>query len=199
MLPFAHVKIRTTVRTTRHLSDWPRSKHLMTPVRRVSMGGDRPWRPWTLGVGVRTGTDSWQTRTLLQGSWAHISDPKHLQRCAQLTCMCRKTSHHGTCPSRRKCKGAPGLLTQNLRVKSARSRTEYKREKSAPCEQNKSGREHGQEQMSRKEEKAEQGCLWEGADHQGGKETYSCTASVLCMASQLQTDHTCRWGKNGPS
>ena len=33
----------------------------MTPVRRVSMGGDRPWRPWTLGVGVRTGTDSWQT------------------------------------------------------------------------------------------------------------------------------------------
>ena len=163
---------------------------------------------------MRTGTGSWQTGTLLQGFRAHVSDPKHLQRCAQLTGVCRKTSHHGTCPSRRKrkgapdlltqnfsrkCKGAPDLLTQNLRVKSARSRTEYKREKSAPCEQNKSGREHTQEQMSRKEEKPEQGCLWEGADHLGGKETYSCALSVLCVASQVRTDHTCRWGKNGPS
>ena len=148
---------------------------------------------------MRTGTGSWQTGTLLQGFRAHVSDPKHLQRCAQLTGVCRKTSHHGTCPSRRKRKGAPDLLTQNLRVKSARSRTEYKREKSAPCEQNKSGREHTQEQMSRKEEKPEQGCLWEGADHLGGKETYSCALSVLCVASQVRTDHTCRWGKNGPS
>ena len=118
---------------------------------------------------------SWQTGTRPQGYRAHVSDPEHLQRGAELTRMCRKTSHHGTCPSHTQCKDAPDLLTQNLRVKSARSRTEYKREKSAPCEQNKSGREHVQEQTSKKEKKPEQGCLWEGADHRGGKETYGCT------------------------
>lgn len=51
MLPFAHVKIRTTVRTVWHLSDWPRSKHLLTPVCRASMGGDRRWRPGHWGWG----------------------------------------------------------------------------------------------------------------------------------------------------
>lgn len=44
-------KIRTTVRTTRHLSDWPRSKTDDT-IHRVSMGRDRPLALLDTGVGA---------------------------------------------------------------------------------------------------------------------------------------------------
>lgn len=139
MLPFAHVKIRTTVRTTRHLSDWLRSKHLLTPVCRVSMGGDRPWRPWTLAVGCaqaralgRPGHDHRAT--------GHTSQTPSTSRGVQSSHAC--AGRHHTMEPAPAIHSARTLLTQNLRAKSARSRTEYKREKSAPCEQNKSGGEH---------------------------------------------------------
>ena len=77
------------------------------------------------------------------------------------------------------------LLTQNLRAKSARSRTEYKREKSAPCEQNKSGGEHVQEQTSKKEKKRNKAVSGKGPTTGVGKRPMAAHPSVLCVVSQL--------------
>lgn len=128
--------------------------------------------------------------------------PEHLQRCAHSSHACGGTPCHGTSHSHRKHEEALYILTQNLRVKNARGRTEYKHGKSAPREQKqKRGRTRAGTNTQARKETRNNAVSGKGPeDREGvGKRPYRCIyPSALCVVSQLQIGNTCRQGKNGP-
>lgn len=114
----------------------------------------RPRRHRTLGVGCKQERALRQAGTLPAELPGHASQtPEHLQRCAHSSHACGGTPCHGTSHSHRKHEEAPYILTQNLRVKNARGRTEYKHGKSAPREQKQKRGRTRAEQTPKKEKK----------------------------------------------